>query len=86
MVSKIKKFIYIHINKCAGTSMTRFLKSYLCYDSEGKIWPKEHATLQDVYNVLDEDDLENSLHQLASVYLNQNKLELAWKILLSNKT
>ncbi|HIF14449.1 MAG TPA: flavin reductase family protein [Bacteroidetes bacterium] len=39
-----------------------------------------------VLNTLDEEDLENNLHQLASVYLDQNKLELAWKILLSNKT
>ena len=39
-----------------------------------------------VLNVLDEDNLENGLHQLASVYLYQNKLELAWEILLSNKT
>ena len=66
MVSKTKKFIYIHINKCAGTSITRFLKSYLHYDSQSKIWPKSHATLQEIYDVMDIDEF-NSFYKFATI-------------------
>ena len=49
MVSKTKKFIYIHINKCAGTSMREFLRPDLFEEFPSLVWPKDHATLQEIY-------------------------------------
>ena len=39
-----------------------------------------------VLNNLDKDKNEDQVHSIASGYIDQNKLELAWKILLSNKS
>ena len=66
MVSKTKKFIYVHINKCAGTSIRRFLNSYLFERSEGQVWPKDHATLQEIYYSMDKDEF-NSFYKFAVI-------------------
>ena len=39
-----------------------------------------------VLNNLDKDKNEDQVHSIVSAYIDQNKLELAWKILLSNKS
>ena len=68
MVSKTKKFIYIHINKCAGTSIRNFLKPDLLEISnlDSNPWPKDHVTLQELYDIMDTDEF-NSFYKFAVI-------------------
>ena len=64
MVSKTKKFIYIHINKCAGMSVRNWLRG----DLEHSInrLGKDHMSLQEVYNNLDINEF-NSFYKFAII-------------------
>ncbi len=77
MISNTKKFIYIHINKCGGTSLTDVLKEH-AVDFEGKkIGYKKHSTMQQVYDVIGSDladsyykftVIRNPLDRISSFY------------------
>ena len=77
MISNTKKFIYIHINKCGGTSLTNVLMKHATDFNTKKIGYRKHSTMQQVYDAIGIDladsyykftVIRNPLDRISSFY------------------
>lgn len=66
MISHTKKFIYIHINKCGGTSLTDILSKYATDFNTNKIGYREHSTMSEVYSAIG-NDLADSYYKFTVI-------------------